>query len=311
MSLNNMSRYYKFSDYFKNTGYTERVYKVTVDAGFSCPNRDGKISREGCIYCNNEGFNPNIRRPASSIEEQIAEGVEILRDRKKAGKFIVYFQAFTNTYASADRLKEIYDTIKNFRDVVGLSIATRPDCVDEDIIGLIGSYTRHYDVWIEYGLQTIHNETLRKINRGHSYADFLKAVDITRRHSGIKICAHMILGLPFEDEAMIINSAREIGKFKFEGIKLHPLHVIRNTTLEKLYNDKAFKVLNLDEYVGLAVRYLECIHPQTVIQRISADCSGDLLAAPEWIRDKSKVLSAIDKELEERDTRQGRLYETV
>ncbi|MBU1146831.1 MAG: TIGR01212 family radical SAM protein [Candidatus Omnitrophica bacterium] len=292
--------YYKFSTYFKNKGLKERVQKVTVDAGFSCPNRDGKISDEGCIYCNNEGFSPNTRKAFDSIERQIHEGIK----RSMAKKFIVYFQAYTNTYAPLERLKEVYDTARKFKDVIGISIATRPDCVTKDIIDLIELYTKDYEVWVEYGLQTIHKKTLEFINRGHLYEDFLKAVDLTRKKDNIKICAHVIIGLPFEDEGMIIETARSVANLKLEGIKIHPLHIIKGTRLEELYRVGKFKVLELEEYIDLAVKFLEHLWPETVIQRISADCPRDLLVAPLWILDKSKVLAGI----EQKDTFQGRLY---
>ncbi|MDP8229728.1 MAG: TIGR01212 family radical SAM protein [Candidatus Gorgyraea atricola] len=292
--------YYKFSTYFKNKGFKERVQKITVDAGFSCPNRDGKISDNGCIYCNNEGFSPNTRKSFGSIEEQIAKGIK----RANAKKFIVYFQAYTNTYAPLDKLKQIYDSARKFEDVVGISIATRPDCVNRDVIDLIDSYTKDYEVWIEYGLQTIHKKTLGLINRGHLYEDFLKAVDLTRKKKDIKICAHVIIGLPFEDEGMIIETARSVASFKLDGIKIHPLHIIKSTKLEELYKAGRFQVLELEEYIDLAVKFLEHLWPGTVIQRISADCPRDLLVAPLWILDKSKVLRGI----EQKDTFQGRLY---
>ncbi len=295
--------YYKFSTYFKNKGFKERVQKITVDAGFSCPNRDGKLSEDGCIYCNNEGFSPNTRKNFGSIEEQIAKGIK----RANAKKFIVYFQAYTNTYAPLDELKKIYDSAKKFKDVIGISIATRPDCVNEDVVGLIASYTKDYEVWIEYGLQTIHKKTLKFINRGHLYDDFLRAVDITKKKKDIKICAHVITGLPFEDKGMIIETAKSIGVLRLDGVKIHPMHIIKGTRLEELYSAGTFKVLELDEYVDLAVSFLEHLWPDTVIQRITADCPKELLIAPSWILDKSTLLQQIEKKLSERDTCQGRL----
>ena len=292
--------YYKFSTYFKNKGFKHKVQKITVDAGFSCPNRDGKISENGCIYCNNEGFSPNTRKTFDSIEKQIQEGIK----RSKAKKFIVYFQAYTNTYAPIDKLKQIYDSAKKFENIIGISIATRPDCVNKDVIGLIASYTKDYEVWIEYGLQTVHKKTLDFINRGHLHEDFLKAVELTRKKKDIKICAHVIIGLPFEDEGMIIETARSVACLKLDGIKIHPLHIIKGTRLEEFYKAGKFQVLELEEYIDLAVKFLEYLWPETVIQRISADCPKDLLVAPLWILDKSKVLRGI----EQKDTFQGRLY---
>ncbi|HOW42277.1 MAG TPA: TIGR01212 family radical SAM protein [Candidatus Omnitrophota bacterium] len=300
--------YYKFSDYFRKQGFKGRVHKVTVDAGFSCPNRDGTRSRGGCIYCSNEGFSVHTRAPGLAIEQQIAQGMQALRKRFKAEKFIVYFQAYSNTYASVDQLKRAYDTIKQFPDVAGLAIATRPDCIDEQILALIDSYTAKYDVWIEYGLQSIHNRTLVYINRGHLYEDFLDAVYKTRKFKRIKICAHAIVGLPFETEAMILDTARAIGQLKLDGVKIHPLHVIKGTALETLYRRGEFKPMTRDEYVDLAAKFLEYLWPQTVIQRLTADCPPDLLVAPLWLLEKQRVLSEIERHLAAQHTFQGRRF---
>ncbi|MCX5781986.1 MAG: TIGR01212 family radical SAM protein [Elusimicrobia bacterium] len=300
--------YYKFSDYFKKQGFGTKVYKVTVDAGFSCPNIDGTISDKGCIFCNNKSFSAATRQKEISIENQIEQGIKALNKRYKADKFIVYFQAFTNTYGPIERLKETYEKIKQFNNVIGISIGTRPDCVDENIIKLIGSYADNYEVWIEYGLQSVNNETLRNINRGHSFEDFIKALDLTRKNKKIKICAHVIIGLPGEKKKDLINTAKEVGRLKLEGIKIHPLHVVKETELEKLYNDGTFKPLGLKEYVDLASNFLEYLWPETVVQRITADCPRDLLIAPEWINNKTLVLREIDKTLIEKNTFQGRLF---
>ena len=302
-------RYYRFSTYFKNKGFKSRVHKVTVDAGFSCPNRDGKVSKDGCIYCDNQGFSPNTRLASKlSVEEQIKKGIDALRRRVKAQKFIVYFQAYTNTYAQPEELKKIYDTAGKFKDVIGISIATRPDCIDAEIIDLIGSYTKDYEVWIEYGLQSIHKKTLEFINRGHLYEDFLKAVDLTRKKKDIKICGHVIIGLPFEDEAMMLETAKEMGRLKLDAIKIHPLHIVKNTELEKMYAKSLFKALEFDEYINLTVKFLEHLWPETVIQRMTADCPKDLLVAPFWIQDKSRLLRAIEAKLAKENTFQARLY---
>ena len=302
-------RYYRFSTYFKNKGFKSRVHKVTVDAGFSCPNRDGKVSKHGCIYCNNQGFSPNSRLSSKlSVEEQIKKGIDASRRRIKAQKFIVYFQAYTNTYALPEELKKIYDAVREFKDVIGISIATRPDCIDAEIIDLIGSYTKDYEVWIEYGLQSMHKKTLEFINRGHLYEDFLKAVEETRKKKDIKICSHVIIGLPFEDEAMMLETAKEMGRLKLDAIKIHPLHIIKETKQEGMYAKGLFKVLELDEYVDLTVKFLEYLWPGTVIQRMTASCPEDLLVAPLWIQDRSRLLRAIESKLAKENTFQARLY---
>jgi len=301
--------YYKFSEYLKEH-FACRVYKVSVDAGFSCPNRDGKIDTAGCIYCDNQGFSFNTRIPPRPIEEQIEEGIEIGKRRFKADKFIVYFQAYTNTYASVSKLKRAYDSIKNFEDIVGLSIGTRPDCVNDEILNLIAGYTSDYEVWVEYGLQSIHDKTLKFINRGHVYEDFLKAVEKTKKMSKIKICAHVILGLPDETKEDAVKTARELGRLKIEGVKIHPLHIIKNTQLEELFQKGRYKPLNQKEYINLAMEFLGYLHPQTIIQRIGADCPQEFLVEPSWILEKNKVLQNLDKALLSKNRFQGQFFKT-
>lgn len=284
------------------------MHKISIDAGFSCPNRDGKISSDGCLYCDNRGFSFNSRLPPRPVDEQIREGIGFLKKRFKAEKFFAYFQAYTNTYAPLDALRQVYDKIKQFDEVIGLCVATRPDCVNEAVLDLLASYSKKYEVWLEYGLQSMHDETLRLINRGHNYGDFLKAIALTRRNKGIKICAHAIIGLPGESEEMIIATARALGSLRPEGVKIHPLHVLKGTGLERMFKKGDYSPLEMERYAQLAVRFLECLHPQTIIQRLSADCPEDFLVAPEWILDKNTVLKTIEDKLAGENSFQGRLY---
>ncbi|MCD6231090.1 TIGR01212 family radical SAM protein [Candidatus Aerophobetes bacterium] len=301
-------RYYKFSTYLKER-FGERVHKVSVDANFSCPNRDGKISTKGCIFCNNEAFSLHTRTGGrgSSLEEQIRRGIEAAKKRFKAKKFIVYFQAYTNTYAPIDVLKKKYDVIKKFKDIVGLSIATRPDCIDEETLNLIESYKNNYEVWLEYGLQSIHNKTLKFINRGHTFEDFLKAVEITRKHK-IKICTHIIIGLPYETKDMILETAKKMAHLKIESIKIHPLHIVRRTTLEKLFRQGKYTPLELNTYLDILVDFLAYLWPKTVIQRVGAYCPPNLLVAPLWILERNRVEKELEKRLIEKDYFQGKFY---
>jgi hypothetical protein len=304
-------RYFKFSKYLKER-FGERVHKVSVDAGFSCPNLDGTISKEGCIYCNNAGFSYQTRIASKkSLEEQIQEGISFGKKRFKARKFILYFQAFTNTYAPLNVLKERYDVIKKFNDIVGIAIGTRPDCIDEDILKLIETYTSSYEVWLEYGLQSIHENTLAYINRGHTYQDFLKAIKLTRIRRKIKICAHLIIGLPGENKDMILETAREVGSLKLDSVKLHPLHVIKDTKLDKMLKEGTYKPLKLSEYVETISEFLEYLWPKTVIQRLTADCPKELLVAPDWILDKRKVIEGIENNLEASNRFQGKLFKEL
>jgi uncharacterized protein len=274
--------YYKYSDYLKKR-FGRRVHKVSVDAGFSCPNRDGKISADGCIYCDNKAFNFQNRIGSKlSIEEQIETGIKQARRRFKAEKFIVYFQAYTNTYAPVGELKYKYDIIRKFKDVVSIAIATRPDCVNKDVLDLISGYAKDYEVWIEYGLQSVHDKTLELINRGHSYNDFLKAFISTRSYP-VKVCVHVILGLPGETERMMMATAEEMARIKIHAIKIHPLHVVKETVLEKIYRSGLYAPLNLDEYARLLTEFLKRLPPDVVVQRLSAYCPKDILVAPGWV----------------------------
>ncbi|HAV42524.1 TPA: TIGR01212 family radical SAM protein [bacterium] len=300
-------RYYKFSSYLKRR-FSQKVHKISVDAGFSCPNRDGTKSKEGCIFCNNRGFSLNSRISPRPLELQIKEGMDFNRARFGAERFIIYFQAYTNTYASLGTLKERYDTVKRFKDIVGISIGTRPDCIDEDILSLIDSYTEDYEVWLEYGLQTIHEKTLAFINRGHTYQDFLRAVELTRKREKIKVCAHVIIGLPGESMEMVLETAKELGRLKLEGIKIHPLHVIRGTRLEEMFSQGLTETLELDEYLELVTRFLEYLWPETVIQRISANCPREFLVDPLWILQKGRILEKIEERLLSESKFQGRLW---
>lgn len=254
-----------------------------MDAGFSCPNRDGKTSTAGCIYCDNRSFSFHSREGKKlSLKDQISSGIEAARKRFKAEKFIVYFQAHTNTYAPLNRLKEKYDTIRGFKDVVGLAIGTRPDCVNDQILSLISSYANDYDVWIEYGLQSIHNETLERINRGHSYEDFLNTYNLTRLYP-IKICVHVILGLPGETKVMMIHTAEEIKRLKVDAIKICPLYIVKDTPIEVLYKKGEYVPLKLEEYNNLLYEFLLHLHRNIIVQRINAFCPKDILVAPDWV----------------------------
>jgi len=301
-------RYYRFSQYLKER-FGCRVHKVSIDAGFSCPDKDGKLSQDGCIYCDNSAFSFNTRLSPRPIETQIKEGMGFGQKRYGAGKFIVYFQAYTNTYAPLQILKQRYDTVRKFKDIVGISIGTRPDCVNEEVLDLIKSYASDYEVWVEYGLQSIHAKTLKFINRHHSYNDFLKALEMTRRRD-LKICAHVIIGLPQENKKEILETARELGRLKIDGLKIHPLHVVKGTRLESMFKEGLYKLLKLDEYVNLATDFLEYLWPETVIQRITADCPPELLIAPLWLTEKNKVLKEIDNTLFKKDKFQGRFFKS-
>lgn len=303
-----MRRYYSFNRYLKEIFPGSRVYKIPIDAGFTCPNRDGRVGTGGCIYCINRSFSPNRRLAERlSIREQISRGMDFFRRHYGAQKFIAYFQAFTNTYAEPARLKSIYDEILAFPDMVGLAIGTRPDCVSEEILSLISTYTKKYLVWIEYGVQSSHNQTLQLIKRGHSYEDFVKAVEMTKGR-GIKIATHIILGLPGETRADMLTTTLRIGQLGLDGLKIHHLYVARATLLEKWFNEGNVRVMSLNEYIPLVCDCLERLPENMVIQRLLGELSDESVIAPKWGKSKGTILNLIEKELAGRGSYQGRLF---
>jgi uncharacterized protein len=300
-----MQRYRDYNTYLRGI-FGERVHKISIDAGLGCPNRDGTISRSGCIFCDPRGAGTGaFIDQGLSIDEQIVLGKAMIRKRYKARKFIAYFQSFTNTYAPIPRLRSLYDQALAHADVVGLSVATRPDCVDEEVLALIGSYRRDHLVWLEYGLQSCHDRTLRRIGRGHDAAAFERAVHMTARH-GIHVCAHIILGLPGEDRAMMLETARYLSRLPVSGIKIHLLYVVRGTPLAALYRRGEFRCLGREEYAHIVADVLERLPPDMVVQRLTGDPAPSELVAPAWAREKRMNLRYIQHVLQERDTWQGR-----
>ncbi|MEA3506962.1 MAG: TIGR01212 family radical SAM protein [Elusimicrobiota bacterium] len=297
------TRYRKLSEYLEQK-YNCKVYKVGINAGFSCPNRDGTKSAGGCIYCNNEAFG----RSEKPVLRQIEEGIKFTRKRYGAEKHIIYFQSYTNTYADPARLKKLYSIIREYSSVVGLSIGTRPDCIDEEKLDVIEEFCDRYEVWMEYGLQSVNDRTLSYINRRHTYRDFLGAVELTRRRERIKISPHVIIGLPGEGPEDFKNTAKEMGRLKVDGIKIHPQHVVKDTFLAELYQKGEYKPLSFKEYTKAAANFLEYLWPQTVIQRITASCPPAMLLAPDWINNKGSVTNKVSSILQERNSRQGSLY---
>ena len=302
-----MERYRDYNTYLKEI-FGERVQKISLDAGLSCPNRDGTISDKGCIYCDSRGSGTGamINR-GLSIDEQIMESRKRLKRRYGARKFIAYFQSFTNTYAPVSQLEKLYDRALHYPDMVGLSVGTRPDCVDKEILGLLHSYQEKYLVWVEYGLQSSHDATLSKINRGHDVACFEQGVRMAKDF-GLNVCAHIILGLPGETRDMMLQTARFLGRLPVDGVKIHLLYIVKDAPLAILYEKGEYQCLEQEAYVDLVVDVLECLPPGMVIQRLTGDAAEEELIAPLWAKHKSNTLERIRKRLEERDTWQGRLF---
>ena len=281
-----------------------RVQKISVDAGLSCPNRDGHLATGGCIYCNSRGSGTGAHRAGLSISAQLAAGKQALARRYGAEKFIAYFQAFSNTYAPEEVLKALYDEALAVPGIVGLSIGTRPDCVTAPVLDLLAGYARQRLVWVEYGLQSARDETLVRIHRRHDAGCFFRAVELTRNR-GIRICAHVILGLPGETRADMLYTADRLADAGIDGLKLHVLYVVKGTPMEALFRSGEYRCLEQQEYVDLACDVLERIPASVVIQRLTGDPHPEELTAPAWCRNKAATLAMIGAELERRNSRQG------
>ncbi|MBN1226310.1 MAG: TIGR01212 family radical SAM protein [Deltaproteobacteria bacterium] len=300
------NRYYDLNTYLREI-FGCRVQKIALDAGLTCPNRDGSLSTGGCIYCNSKGSGTGAFKQGFTLTEQINKGKDFLRRRYKATKYIAYFQSFSNTYGPYEKLKGLYEEAMAIEDIVGLSIGTRPDCVDEAILSLLEHYAKTKLIWLEYGLQSIHDKTLKCINRGHDAECFAKAVELTKGR-GIKICAHVIIGLPFEDRTDMLETAKAVANMEIDGIKIHLLYVVKGTRMEDLYMAGNYRCLEQEEYANLVCDFLELLPPGMVIQRLTGDPHPDELAAPEWSVRKNETLSLIKRLLINRNSWQGKKF---
>ncbi|MCM2284466.1 MAG: TIGR01212 family radical SAM protein [Desulfobacula sp.] len=304
--MDKKKRYSDYNAYLRDL-FGERVQKISIDAGLSCPNRDGRLSRLGCIYCNEKGSGSGLSEKGLSIREQIEAGKIGSMKKYKAKKFLAYFQSYSNTYTTVDHMKALYDEALSCEGMVGMAIGTRPDCIDPEKLDLIQTYTKDHLVWIEYGLQSVHDETLTRINRGHTFRDFARAVDLTRNR-GIQICTHVILGLPGENREMMLETARTLADGGINGIKIHLLYVIRGTPLEKLWQRGEYRPMEQAEYVEMVCDFLELLPEPIIIQRITGDPHPDELRAPLWAARYRETFNLIQDLLEARDTFQGRRY---
>ncbi len=300
-------RYFAFSRFLREK-FGAKVYRVTVDGGFTCPNVDGTVTTGGCFYCDNRSLSPNRRQPRVPIREQVRRGVAILQRRYGAERFLAYFQAATNTHAPVEWLRRLYDEALDHPQIVGLAIGTRPDSVPDSVLDLIEEYARNRYVCLELGLQTIHNRSLDWMNRGHHYDAFVNAV---RRCEGrgLDICAHVILGLPGETDADMLATADALANLPVLGVKIHNLHVVRDTPMEAMYRRGETPMLDREHYVRIVCDFLERLPPEMVIHRLSGDAPPDYLIAPLWCLDKPGLLRAIQQELVRRDSRQGKHFQ--
>jgi radical SAM protein (TIGR01212 family) len=283
------------------------VHKVNIDAGFTCPNRDGTLGVSGCIYCNNDSFRPSSCKPALTVTEQVRNGIAWLKKRYGAEKFLAYFQPYTNTYAPVDELSKLYAEALAEPSVVGLAIGTRPDCIDGEKLDMLAEIARSRFVLVEYGVQSIYSKSLEFIKRGHDYATFLKAVDMTNER-GLHSGSHIIVGFPTETREEMLEMATELSGTGIEFLKIHQLQVIKDTPLAAMFSIEPFHIFDYVEYVDFVADFLERLSPDIVIQRLFATAPDEILIAPRWDRTKHELLRDIERRLAERNSFQGRLY---
>lgn len=301
--MNNKKRYNSLDNYFKNT-FGEKIYKVSLDGGFTCPNRDGTLSTKGCIFCSESGSGDFAGSRRLSINEQIEEQLKLIENKFPSGKVIAYFQNFTNTYADVEYLRKIYYEALSYPRVIGLAIATRPDCLGENIIELLSEINNKYFLWVELGLQTINEEVAKIINRQYSLKTYEEAAEKLKSRN-IKFVTHIIIGLPGEKENDSLDTALFSEKCGTWGIKIHLLHIIKNTKLETLYKKNELKIQKKDEYVKKVVKILQNISYNIVIHRLTGDGNRDTLIAPLWSLNKRDVLNSIEKEMKMENIYQG------
>ena len=290
----------------RNT-FGEKIFKVSINAGFTCPNIDGKVAYGGCTYCSKEGSGDFAGNPKDDLIKQFNDIKEMMLRKWPNAKYIGYFQAYTNTYAPLEVLKEKYETILAQDDVVGLSISTRPDCLEDDVLEYLAELNERTNLWVELGLQTIHDSTSKIINRGHDYKTFLEGVE-KLKSKNIKTVVHIINGLPGEDYNMMMETAKAVADLNVHGIKIHLLHVIKNTPMARMLEKNMMSLMTQDDYVNLVCDQLEILPPEMVIHRLTGDGKKEDLVGPLWSLKKWEVLNAIDDTMKARDSYQGIKY---
>ena len=292
----NLSQYVNTFGQAMLARYGERVHKIAIDAGFTCPNRDGTIGRGGCTFCNNVSFSPNGRRP-NQITDQIEAGRKVIRKRTGAKKYIAYFQAYTNTYADVRELTRLYDEALREPDVIGLDVGTRPDCVPDEVLDLLVDYQQQgYEVWLDLGLQSAFDSSLKHVNRGHGFAEYQEAV-VKARSRGIKVCTHLILGLPGESTEHHISSLERVLELGVDGLKFHPLHVVKGTQLANEWRRGEYQPLTMEQYVSDVVELIRRTPDEVIFHRLTGTASADVLLAPQWCSKKWQVLNRITAQL--------------
>ena len=300
-------RYYTWNRHLRDE-FGMKIFKVALDAGFDCPNRDGTVAFGGCTFCSAAGSGDFAGDRVDSIEDQFEERKNKMHRKWKDAKYMAYFQAYTNTHAPLPVLKEKFEAALAVDGVVGLSIATRPDCLPDDVVEYLAELNQRTYLWVELGLQTVHERTANLINRAHDFSCYLEGVQKLRNH-GIRVCTHIINGLPLEDSKMMLETVREVAKLDVQGIKIHLLHLLKGTPMIKQYEKGLVEFMDKDDYIQLVVDQLELLPPEMVIHRITGDGPIDLMIGPMWSVNKWDVLNGIDAELERRGTWQGKYFE--
>ncbi|HEY3369375.1 MAG TPA: TIGR01212 family radical SAM protein [Prolixibacteraceae bacterium] len=302
-------RYNDFSGYFRRK-FDGRVQKISIDAGFTCPNRDGSRGYGGCSYCNNQTFSPAYCNLEKTVSVQLNEGIEFFARKYNSMKYLAYFQSYSNTYAPVEILKSLYAEALQHPEVIGLVIATRPDCLSTEILDYLQLLSERYYIMVEFGIESHKNLSLEQINRGHTFEESIFAIEETARRK-IHNCAHLILGLPGETEADCLDQARVISRLPVENLKLHQLQIHKNTRMyrEYLQNPDQFPMFTVEAYLDLVVQYLELLNPAVVVERFVSEAPDELLVAPRWGLKNFEFTAKLEKLLESRDTWQGRLFE--
>ena len=302
-------RYLDYSSFIKST-FGERVQKISLDIGFSCPNRDGSKGFGGCTYCNNNTFNPDYCEPTKSIQEQLEQGISFFSEKYKAQKYLAYFQAYTNTYSDFESLKQLYDEALNVEGVIGLVIGTRPDCISEEIIDYLSFLSKKHFISLEFGVESTLNKTLLQVNRCHTFEE-TKATYELCKNKGFHIGAHLIIGLPGETKQELLNHAIEISKLPIDTLKLHHLQIVKNSVMAVQYkrNPENFNLFSSEDYIDFITEFIGNLRPDIIIERFISETPKELLIAPKWNNLKNfEVVAKIDKKLVEKNTWQGKFH---
>lgn len=308
-TFKNDFRYNDFSTYIKDH-FSERVQKISLDTGFTCPNRDGSKGVGGCTYCNNNTFNPNYCKPEKGITQQLKEGVDFFKRKYKGQKYLAYFQAYTNTYSDIKLLENLYQEALDFENVVGLVIGTRPDCIDEKIASLLEKLAKKHFILLEFGVESTLNRTLDLVNRCHTYQETIATYNLVKNR-GIELGAHLIIGLPYETEQDILDHADKISKLPIKTLKLHQLQIVKHTMMahQLVSNPEMFNLFTVDNYIKLISNFISRLRPDIVIERLTSESPAHLLIAPQWNGVKNfEVVTKVNKYMKENNLWQGKLF---